>query len=115
MYWHARTHTHTNRNGVCFANLEGDHNDSKCIEAALCLVLLGFGHLHQNGSPVLIVYPRLITLCLSLLTAGEALGHGNKRTHKLIPLCVFTDTSSCTNANHLDICTYRWKIRRDLF
>lgn len=72
MHRHAHTHTHRT---VCVANLEGDHNDSKCIEAALCLVLLGFGHLHQNRSPVLIVYPRLITLCLSLLTAGEVLGH----------------------------------------
>lgn len=77
---HRLAHTHK-PNGVCFANLEGDHNDSKCIEAALCLVLLGFGHLHQNGSPVLIVYPRLITLCLSLLTAGEALGHGYTSAH----------------------------------
>lgn len=107
-------HAHTNRT-VCFANLEGDHNDSKCIEAALCLVLLGFGHLHQNGSPVLIVYPRLITLCLSLLTAGEALGHGYTHTHTLIPLCIFTDTYTSTNTNHFDIRTHAWKIRRDLF
>ena len=77
----AHAHTYTHRMVCASPNLEGDHNDSKCIEAALCLVLLGFGHLHQNGSPVLIVYPRLITLCLSLLTAGEALGHGYTSAH----------------------------------